>query len=303
METGSARRVLLVYVPRMDETMKIDLGDVELACTTYGDGPLVLCAHGFPDDARSFRAQIEPLVARGFRVVCPTMRGYAPSSIARSGRYDAESLGRDLCALADRLSPGSPVRLVGHDWGAVAAYAATALAPARFSHVVTMAVPHPRVALPSLARPAQMRRSWYIGLFQIRGVAERRLAEHDLALVDRLWRDWSPGYVASKDELDSIKAGIAPRIPHVIGYYRALLSPSAILGESRRLLLAKTTVPALYMHGEDDGCMGVELVQGTEKHFLAGVRVHRVPRAGHFLHLERPDVVNPILCEFLDERR
>jgi len=278
---------------------RIETGDVELSCSVYGEGPLVLCAHGFPDDARTFRAQIEPLVARGFSVACPTMRGYAPSGVSRSDRYDAEVLAGDLLAVADALSPERPVRLVGHDWGAVASYAATALAPARFSHLVTIAVPHHRAVLPRLVRPAQVRRSWYIWMFQLRGVAERRLAQNDLELVDRLWRAWSPGYGAKKEDLDLVKAGIAPRVEQVIAYYRAFFRKESLFGKARRLLLARTVVPALYFHGEDDGCVGVELIDGMEEHFLAGVEVHRVPGAGHFVHLERPEVVNPILLDFL----
>jgi len=283
----------------MDETRRLDLGDVELSCILRGEGPLVLCAHGFPDDERSFRAQVEPLVERGFRVACPTMRGYAPSGVARSGRYDVEALACDLLAIADRLSPTEKVRLVGHDWGAVAAYAATAIAPERFSHVVTMAVPHPRVTLPRLARPAQIRRSWYMYFFQLRGIAERGIAKDDLALIDRLWRDWSPGYRPAKEDMDHVKAAIRPRIEHVIAYYRAFFSLRSFGREMQRIMLAKTRVPALYFHGEDDGCMGVELTEGMEKCFLAGVDVHRVPRAGHFVHLERPDAVNPPLLDFL----
>jgi pimeloyl-ACP methyl ester carboxylesterase len=283
----------------MDEIRLLDLGDVELSCTIRGEGPLVLCAHGFPDDERSFRAQVEPLVARGFRVACPTMRGYAPSSVAKSGRYDVEALGRDLLALADRLSPSEKVRLVGHDWGAVAAYVATAIAPERFSHLVTIAVPHLRAALPQLLRPAQVRRSWYMYYFQLRGIAERGLAKDDLALVDRLWRDWSPGHRPAKEDMDHVKAAIRPRIEQVIGYYRAFFSLRSFRPEMQRLMLAKTRVPALYFHGVDDGCMGVELIDGMESCFHAGVDIRRVPRAGHFVHLERPDVVNPPLLDFL----
>jgi pimeloyl-ACP methyl ester carboxylesterase len=283
----------------MDETRILDLGDVELSCTVRGEGPLVLCAHGFPDDERSFRAQVEPLVARGFRVACPTMRGYAPSGLAKSGRYDVEALACDLLAIADQLSPTEKVRLVGHDWGAIAAYAATAIAPARFSHLVTIAVPHLRAVLPRLARPAQLKRSWYTYFFQLRGIAERALAKDDLALVDRLWRDWSPGYRPSKQDMDHVKAAIRPRIEHVIAYYRAFFSLRALTGETRRLLLEDTRVPALYFHGVDDGCLGVENIEGMERFFRAGVDVHRVPGAGHFVHLERPDAVNPPLLDFL----
>lgn len=287
----------------MSDTQSVDLDDVTLSCLVEGDGPLVLCAHGFPDDARTFRHQVKPLVERGFRVVCPTMRGYAPSSVARSGRYDAEILGQDLCALADRFSPDKPVRLVGHDWGAVAAYAATAIAPHRFSHLVTIAVPHVRTAAPRLLRPAQLRRSWYMWMFQLRTIAEIRLAENDMALIDRLWSDWSPSYFASKQDLDQVKAGIAQRIPEVIGYYRAFFSKDSVLGTPRQLLFTKTSVPALYLHGEEDGCIGIDLIAGMESCFTAGVSMHRIPNAGHFVHLENPEIVNPLLFDFFGSSR
>ncbi|HLL00905.1 MAG TPA: alpha/beta hydrolase [Myxococcaceae bacterium] len=283
----------------MEQIRTFNLGDAELSCTIRGEGPLVICAHGFPDDERSFRAQIDPLVARGYRVVCPTMRGYAPSSVSLRGKYDAAALARDLVGIADQLSPNEKVRLVGHDWGAIAGYAAAALAPERFSHLVTMAVPHLATVLPRLVRPAQLRRSWYIYFFQLPGLAERRLAENELALIDRLWRDWSPSYHPAKEDLDHIKAAIRPRIEHVIGYYRAFFAPSSLIGEPRRLLLQKTRVPTLYFHGVEDGCIGVDLMDGMERNFLSGIEMHRVPGAGHFVHLERPDVVNPILLDFL----
>lgn len=286
----------------MAETLQLDLDDVRIATLVDGQGPLLLCAHGFPDGPRSFRHQVGPLVAAGFRVACPAMRGYAPSSEARSGRYDAAALGRDLVGIADRLSPGQPVRLVGHDWGAVAAYAATALAPSRFSQVVTLAVPHPRTVLKKLFTPQQARRSWYLFMFQVPGLAERRLAQHDLQLIDQLWRDWSPSYTPDPIELAQIKDGIRSRIGPVLGYYRALFQAQALLGEARRLLLSRTPVPALYLHGEEDGCFGVDSTLGTEADFAAGIEVQRIAGAGHFLHLEKPERVNPLLLRFLCAR-
>lgn len=287
----------------MHEKRIFDLGDVELCCDLFqperGSDELVLCAHGFPDDARSFREQVGLLVGLGFRVACPTMRGYAPSGVSKSGRYDAEMLGRDLVALADKLSPDKPVRLIGHDWGAVAGYAATALAPSRFSHLVTIAVPHVRATLKRLLTPAQARRSWYMFYFQLKGIAERGLAKDDFALIDRLWRDWSPSYDARPEDLASIKQGIRDRVEHVIGYYRAFFSAGSLLGRSRELLLRETVVPTLYLHGEEDGCIGVELLSGMEKYFRRGVDVRRIPRAGHFVHLEQPQLVNPLLGAFL----
>lgn len=278
----------------------LELGDVTLTCTVAGAGPLVLAVHGFPDDATTFRGQVPALVAAGYRVVCPTQRGYAPSGLARSGRYDAEALGRDLVALADRFSPGAPVRLLGHDWGALAAFAAAALAPGRFSHLCTLAVPHGAAFARSLG-PAQARRSWYMGLFQLPGVAEARLARDDFALVDRLWRDWSPGYQASAEELRSVKQGIAGRETAVLSYYRALRSFRAITGASRRLTFARVGIPSLHLHGADDGCIGVECARGAERYYDGPYRLRVIEGAGHFLQRERPEEVSAEVTRFFGE--
>jgi pimeloyl-ACP methyl ester carboxylesterase len=274
---------------------RLELPDVSLSCAIHGDGPLVLALHGFPDDATTFRHQVPALVAAGYRVVCPTMRGYAPSGLARSGRYDAEALAGDVLALADHFAPSAPVRLVGHDWGA---FAAAALAPQRFSRLCTMAVPHPAAMARSFG-PAQARRSWYIGLFQIPFLAERELEAGDFALVDRLWRDWSPGYPVSAAELRAVKDGLAGRTSAVLGYYRALRSIRAITGASRRLLLGKVRVPALHLHGADDGCIGVGCAGGAERFHEGPYRLEVIEGAGHFLQRERPEEVNEALVGFL----
>jgi pimeloyl-ACP methyl ester carboxylesterase len=48
--------------------------DVRLHCVEAGDGPLVVLLHGFPEFWFSWRLQIAPLAAAGFRVVAPDMR-------------------------------------------------------------------------------------------------------------------------------------------------------------------------------------------------------------------------------------
>ena len=283
-----------------DARVEVDTGGATLTCLVAPgapiDGPLVIAAHGFPDCARSFRHQVPALVAAGFRVVCPWMRGYAPSTRARDGRYDAAALGNDLVALARHFSPGVPARLVGHDWGAIAAYAATALAPGAFSHVATVAVPHLGVATPRFASPAQLRRSWYIGLFQLPRVAEHRLAADDFALVDRLWRDWSPSLRADPVELAAVKDTLRGRERDVLAYYRALFSRSA--PASARLVRRRTHAPSLYVHGVDDGCIGVALADGVERAYAGPIAVHRLP-GGHFVHQEAVEQFNGILVEFL----
>src|SRR5262249_46376233 len=161
----------------------------------------------------------------GFKVVAPYLRGYAPSTVARDGRYDAAALGGDLVALARHFSPTAPARLVGHDWGALAAYAACALAPRAFAQLCTIAVPHLRGLGPRMLRPAQLRRSWYILFFQLPWLPERRIAARDMSFIDELWRSWSPGFAPPAEELAAIKQSFADPAHRdaVLAYYRTAL--------------------------------------------------------------------------------
>jgi len=80
-----------------------------------GSGPLVLCLHGFPDHARSFRFQLPAFAKAGFRAVAPFMRGYAPSDVPPSGPFQIAELARDAAALVEALSPKEAAFVVGHD--------------------------------------------------------------------------------------------------------------------------------------------------------------------------------------------
>src|SRR5512134_3252926 len=93
----------------------------ELAALEWGEagGEVVICLHGFPDVADGFEPLGRLLAAAGWRVVAPYLRGYAPSALA--GPHTVDQLADDLLALAATLSPTAPVRVIGHDWGAIAA--------------------------------------------------------------------------------------------------------------------------------------------------------------------------------------
>ncbi len=280
---------------------------VRFGATVAGEGPTVLCVHGFPDTRRSFRHQLAWIASRGYRVVAPSLRGYEVTSQGSGVGYHAVDLADDIEAWMDALGE-ERVHLVGHDWGAIAAYAAATRTPQRFRSLTTIAVPHLGGLLRSgaLGRvPRQLYNSWYIVFFQFPWLPERLLRAKDGAWIETLWRSWSPGWSPPAEELELVKAALLKPgvIEAALGYYRALASLGASARESAALHLSPIRVPTMAITGQRDGCIDTRIYDQAmrEEEFAAGLRVHRVPDAGHFPHQEKPDVVNDLLLAWLRE--
>lgn len=266
------------------------------------DGPLVVCLHGFPDHAESFAPWLARLAAAGYRAVAPWMRGYAPSPLA--GPYHGDQLADDALAIGRALAGGRRFALVGHDWGALAVWSVCARTPSDLACAITMAVPHPVATARHLLRhPSQLWRSWYIFFFQAPRLPEWRLARRDFALVDRLWRDWSPGFALADDARQRLHHCLAASMPAPIDYYRAIprqlfalraglpgrASAGRRAGPSAALLRRRIATAVMHLHGADDGCIEAAAA-ARQSSFLEGpFACEVVARAGHFLHLERPD--------------
>ncbi len=260
------------------------------------NGPLVLCAHGFPDTAWSFVPVLEALAAAGYRAVAPFMRGYYPSSIPADGDYCVTTLARDLIALIDELGAEHAV-IVGHDWGAVAAYAAAALRPDRVRGIVTAAIPHLRRFL---LRPsaAQLLRSRYLLRFQLPD-AERSLKRDGFKALQALAQRWSPDADLSTTMAPLLAGFIEPtRLSAALGYYRAL-PPALLRADTWRVLSPPTPVPACVIYGGRDGCVGAEMFQGQAHLFAAGVQQVCFDDAGHFMQVEQPSRFAETVLGFL----
>jgi len=271
----------------------VTAGGLSFGALACGDsGPLALCLHGFPDSAHTFRRLLPGLADAGFRAVAPWLRGYAPTDIPEDGDFSIATLAADANALHEVLGGDSDAVLIGHDWGAMTSYVAAAAAPERWRRLVTMAVPPPKTASAAFFHYRQLKRSFYIFLFQT-GLAPM-VGVNDLAFIDGLWADWSPGYDATAD-LGEVKASLRDpdNLMAAIGYYRAMFDPHGTPASS------DFTQPTLYLHGDNDGAFGVEGVAGAEDELPAGSRVEIVPGTGHFLHLEKPAEIDRLILDWV----
>ena len=259
----------------------------------------VLCLHGFPDTAATFDPLLDTLADAGFAAAAPTLRGYRPSPV--TGPFDLDTLADDALDLAAALSPDGPVHLVGHDWGAVITYVASARAPERVRAAVAMSVPHPAVFVRALATPAQLARSWYMLAFQLPG-APGFAAAGEFALIDRLWRAWSPGYQLPAALRRELHATLSASWPAPLLYYRAMTRPLRPALERLRRR-DRITVPTLYLHGAADGCIDADAGAGAERFFGRDYRRDVIPGAGHFLAAEAPAAVAARVVAWLDAHR
>lgn len=300
---ATVRRMRNAQVGESD-VRTVDIGGVEFAYLAAGDaGPLALCLHGFPDSAHSWRYLLPQLAAAGYRAVAPFQRGYAPTAVPADGRYQTGVLAMDAIGFHEALGGDGSAVIIGHDWGAPATYGAAVHTPDRWSKVVGMAVPPGgAVGAAFVTNLAQLKRSWYMFFFQ-HALSDLVVTANDLAFIDMLWADWSPGHDGSVDAAHVKDCLRDPaNLTAALGYYRATLGDGhrdPALDVVQAAAQGVPTQPTLYLHGRDDGCIGVEVAESARAMVGDNVTIEIVDGCGHFMQVERPDVVNARILEFL----
>ena len=276
----------------------IEANQIRFAYLSQGNGPLVLCLHGFPDTPYTYLKLIHQLSKQGYRVVAPFARGYAPTSIPQDNSYSVIDFGKDALALIEAFGEDKAI-LIGHDWGALAVYTACQLAPHKIIKAVTAAVPHPNALKVS---PAQLRKSWYIFFFQIRFIAEWKLRHNDLAFIDRLWEDWSPFLNPAECStlIEEVKNSL--RNPEntkaALTYYRTIFK-AATSKKVFQLFQSPICVPTLTIAGEQDNCVGVENFSTMQKFFTQEFELKTIANAGHFMMHEQPQEFCNLISNFI----
>lgn len=261
------------------------------------DSPPVILLHGFPEFWYGWRKQIPVLAEAGFRVVVPDQRGYnlsdKPKGI-KANRLDI--LVADVLGLIDALGYDK-VRLIGHDWGAIVAWALAIWHPERLLKLGIMNVPHPSVMMKSLLKGdrEQLRRSWYVFAFQIPWLPEFFLRRNDWRNAVRVLRGSAKIHTFKNEDIAEYKKSWSQpgAMTAMINWYRAIVRHRPKMPKDPRV-----TVPTLMLWGKQDVALSHRMAQPSIDYCDDGKLVS-FEDATHWVQHDAANEVNHLLLEFL----
>jgi pimeloyl-ACP methyl ester carboxylesterase len=268
---------------------------LSVKCAGPAEGQPLLFLHGFPEFWYGWRKQIGYFATRGYRVVVPDQRGYNDSDKPeRVCDYSMVQLAEDVAAMVRQLKLGDCV-LVGHDWGAAAAWQAAIRHPSLFSRLVILNVPHPQVFIRTLlTNPKQLLKSWYMFFFQL-PVLPAWLASLDgyKQFANAMRSTANEGSFTDEDLRAYIDAWQKPRaLDSMINWYRAAFRHPELGGPTDVL------VPTLILWGERDRFLEACMAAESTRYCRSGW-VKYFPQATHWLQHDEPDAVNSEIERFI----
>jgi pimeloyl-ACP methyl ester carboxylesterase len=286
---------------------------LDICCEISGPpaGNPIILLHGWPDDVRTWDRILPPLHVANMRVFVPYLRGcgstrFRRAETFRSGQLSA--LGRDVLDLADALGLEN-FAVIGHDWGARAAYIVSCIAPERITHCAALSVGwgtnNPDQALP-LRQIQNYWYHWYMALDR----GSDLLFNDRLSFTRYIWNAWNPSWSISDNEFETTAASFmnSDWAAIVLHSYRVRwgLAPSDPRYSDIESLLAQSSeirVPTLVIHGGADPCNDPSTSEGKEKFFKSHYDRIVLDAVGHFPQREAPGPVAAALLEFLNGSR
>ncbi len=259
-------------------TQFLTRGSDVIAYDVQGEGPLVLAVPGMGDLRTTFRFLTPTLVAAGYRVATLDLRGHGESGVDFD-RFDDLAAASDVVALIEHL--GGPAHVIGNSMGAGAAVIAAADRPDLVDRLV-LAGPFVRnVPMPfgmSFAMRVALLRPWGPRMWRI---FHRRMFATQVPADDASYRD------------DLMASLTRP------GAWKALQQTTRTSHQPAEDRLDQVRAKTLVVMGTADP----DFKDPAAEAALVAERLHGrvvlVPDAGHYPQTEFPDVVGPVVTEFL----
>lgn len=275
-------------------TYEVVSGEVTLRVVEQGpgDGMPVLMLHGWPDSARLWRHQLDPLAGAGLRLLALDQRGFGGSSRpSEVAAYTMSNQIADALAVLDHAD-ATRAHVVGHDWGSALGWLLAAHYPYRVASLTAISAGHPGAFLDAGLR--QRARSWYMLLFLFEGVAERFLMDDDWARFRR--------FVGGHPETESWIADLSREgaLTASLNWYRANMPAEAYLADRANTPAVEGDVMGIWSTG--DFALVEEQMAGSAHYVRGEWRYERVEGASHWVPLDAPDRVSSLLIDWIGSR-
>ncbi len=257
---------------------------------TIGEGEPVVLLHGFPEHWWQWHAVAPVIAARGYRVICPDLRG-AGWTVADDQKVERETRLRDLLALVDALLIGR-AHVVSDDMGVLTAMQLAYDHPERVQTAVQLAVPpafftfSPKIIPGFRHLPPFI---WHRPGAPLRGI-------------------FSKAYVARPMSEATVEAHLAPlRRPDIDGAVRPL-TRGMVLPEAMRIMRGvyrrrRLTVPTLVVYGRRDWPW-TEQVLGricrNPERYADRIEFAYVDDAAHFITDDAPAEVADLTLDWFE---
>jgi pimeloyl-ACP methyl ester carboxylesterase len=266
----------------------VEIRGVRLHVAEAGEGPPVLCLHGWPQHWWTWRKVI-PSLAEERRVICPDLRGFGWSD-APPGRYEIQELADDMLALLDELELPE-VELIAHDWGGYAGFLLCLQAPERIRHYLALGIVHPFFEPPKPSPQALQRTAYQFVLASpLLGAAVLRFVPGFVRLA--LQRGAHPEMRWSEEELNCFARSFQSR-DHALAashVYRSFLLRELPRLKKGHYRSQRLTVPTRILAGEADPVVRGEILEGYEP-YADEMSVETLEGCGHFIAEEKPEIV------------
>jgi pimeloyl-ACP methyl ester carboxylesterase len=263
----------------------VDSDGVKLHYVTAGKGPLVVMLHGFPDFSYTWRDQM-PALAKQFQVVAIDLRGYNKSDQPEGvENYAMDKLTGDVASTIKHFKQ-EKATIVGHDWGGAISWAFAMKHPDKTERLIVLNLPHPKGLIRELANnPEQKKNSQYARTFQQPGAAATIRPEF---LVF-----WIKDSDERKVYLEAMKRS---SMEGMLNYYKANY-PREPYKDDQEFPPVKCSV--LMIHGLGDEYLLPGALNDTWKWVERDFTLVTIPKAGHFVHRDAPELVTSTMVRWL----
>ncbi|AUT65914.1 alpha/beta fold hydrolase [Paraburkholderia terrae] len=286
-------------------TAKIVDGKVDVNGVRYhyllaqGDkkGTPVVLLHGWGSTSYMWRYVMPQLVARGYTVLAPDLRGLGDTSKPATG-YDKANVAEDIRALVAKLNLGPQVNVVGHDMGGMVAYAYAAQHPDEVRTLAILDVPLPGIE--PWDQLVQTPRTWHFRFYSVQDVPEMLIAGHELEYLKWFHNSEAVNARAFTNEVEETYAreyAMPGALRAGFEYYRAF--PQDVKA-NQAFSATKLTMPVLGIGGA--GSFG-PIIGDHLRHVATNVEAINVQGSGHWVAEEQPAVVTGALLRFLPPGR